>query len=93
MPEESKINFLTRYAHILLLIHKKKNITIREMALKIGITERTIIMLIGELVIENYIFITRVGRCNVYQININKSLNHNLEKYCNVSQLLEFSCK
>jgi predicted transcriptional regulator len=88
MLVKPKWTFLTNHAHILFLIHKKQSITIRQMAIEIGITERAVLRIIGELVQDEYLAIKKEGRRNTYAINLNKQLRHNLENHCSVEKLL-----
>ncbi|MDC0535185.1 winged helix-turn-helix transcriptional regulator [Francisellaceae bacterium] len=88
MLVKPKWTFLTNHAHILFLIHKKQSITIRQMAIQIGITERAVLRIIGELANDNYLSVKKEGRRNTYTINLEKQLRHNLEHHCSIEKLL-----
>ena len=89
MSEESSFHFLTNHAHVLLSISVDVDVTVRDLALQIGITERAVIRIIGELDESGYLTRAREGRRNHYTINPNRPLRHKVEAHCSVGDLIE----
>lgn len=85
----SNWNFFTNHAHILFLVALKPEITIREIALEVGITERAAIKIIADLEKDGYLTIIKNGRKNIYQIIANKHFKHDLEKECQVADFID----
>ena len=56
--------FLTNHGHILLLISRDPDIRVRELAGRVGITERAAHRIVADLVGAGYLSRTRVGRRN-----------------------------
>lgn len=93
MPKQgrSKTNwtFLSNHAHVLLCVHSQPDLSVREIAVKVGITERAILRIIAELEEEGYITRTRVGRRNAYSCALEKRLRHPLEAHRKIKSLLD----
>ncbi len=80
-PEtNSKWTFLTNHLHVVLCLHRNEETTVRDLALKIGITERTVQRILGELVESKVLTRKKIGRCNKYSIRQSYRLRHQLEK-------------
>lgn len=61
--------FITNHGAVLALIAEHGQITAREIAAELGITERSVHRIISDLEAEGYITRTRRGRVNQYQVN------------------------
>ena len=59
--------FLTNHTHVLLCLYRNPEITLREVAVLVGITERMVQKIVAELVEAAYMEVTKVGRRNTYQ--------------------------
>jgi DNA-binding MarR family transcriptional regulator len=81
--------FLTNHAHVLICIAEDPNARIRDLAARVGITERAIQKIITELEEGNYLTHVRDGRRNVYRVKANQPLRHPVEKHRSVAVLLE----
>ncbi|WP_150466231.1 helix-turn-helix transcriptional regulator [Francisella sp. SYW-9] len=81
--------FLTNHSHVLCLINSNPNITIRDMAIKVGITERAVLNILSDLTETAYLTVTKVGRNNHYEINKDKRLRHPIENHCTIDDFLE----
>ncbi len=81
--------FLTNHAHVLLCLAQDPDLTLREVAERVGITERAAHRIVAELVEEGVLDRTRVGRKNHYEINPRVPLRHPLEQHAQVGQLLK----
>ena len=69
MPKGSKVVFLTSWALVFLSVDRHPTATVREIASVIGITDRQVHRVLGDLEAEGYITRTRVGRRNHYTVN------------------------
>jgi predicted ArsR family transcriptional regulator len=61
--------FLTNHAAVLLTIARHGQITARELAIDLGITERSVMRIIGDLEEEGYLTRGKDGRVNTYEID------------------------
>ena len=81
-------SFLTNHAHVLMCISEDPDITVRGLALQVGITERAVMRIIGELDDAGVLDRTREGRRNHYEINQELHLRHTVEYHCTVGDLI-----
>jgi predicted transcriptional regulator len=81
--------FLTNHTHVLLCLYRDPEITLREVAALVGITERMVQKIVAELVEAAFLEVTKVGRRNTYQITIDKKLRHPLESHRSIGDMLE----
>ena len=87
-PQVGKWTFLTNHLHVILCLHREENVTVRQLATKIGITERSVQRILGELEEVKAISREREGRCNRYEINLKYRLRHPLERNHSIGELL-----
>ena len=80
--------FLTNHAHVLLALAANPDLTLREVAEQVGITERAAHRIVGELEQEGALTRSREGRRNHYEIRADFPLRHPLEQHCTVGQLI-----
>jgi len=80
--------FLTNHGHALLCIAADPAIRLRDVASKIGITERAAQRIVADLVEGGYLSTTRSGRRNVYTVNGLLPLRHPIEEQSQVAALL-----
>jgi predicted ArsR family transcriptional regulator len=85
--------FITNHGAILALIGQYGQITAREIAAKLGITERSVMRIIKDLETEDYIRIERAGRVNCYQVNGQAPLRRQEKRDVVVSDLLKVLTK
>lgn len=81
--------FLTNHAHVLVCIAMEPDMRGRDIAVRVGITERAVQTIVADLVAEGYLTRTREGRRNRYGINRNLPLRHELEHNHSVGDLLK----
>jgi predicted transcriptional regulator len=81
--------FLTNHALVLLFLKKHPNITALELALSIGITERTIRKIIADLELESYIEKSKEGRRVRYQVNSKLPFRHETQRDKSIEKLLK----
>lgn len=80
--------FLTNHTHVLVCITRDPAATVRTIADQVGITERAVQRIVGELVEEGYLSRTRDGRRNEYTVNASQPLRHPLEHSTQLEDLL-----
>ncbi len=80
--------FLTNHGHVLVCIAEDAGIRGRDIAARVGITERAAQSIIADLVAEGYVTRTRVGRRNHYEIHLDVPLRHPVESGHSVGELL-----
>ena len=81
--------FLTNHAHVLLALAQDPLLRVRDLAGMVGITERAVQRIIGELEQEGYLTHARDGRRNVYEVHAERPLRHPIERANAVSALLK----
>ena len=79
--------FLTNHGHVLICIASDPGIRGRDIADRVGITERAAQAIIADLVEGNYVKRTRIGRRNHYEINSDQELRHPVEQPHSVGDL------
>ena len=90
MVDETKPGwtFLTNHSHVLLCIAEDPGIRGRDIADRVGITERSAQSIIADLVEAGYLTREKVGRRNQYEINPDQPLRHPVERNHSVVELL-----
>src|SRR3954454_10633295 len=89
MEHGSQWTFLTNHAHVLLSIAQDPDIRLRDLATRVGITERATQRIVAELVTEGYVTRTRIGRRNEYEVHPGLPLRHPMEADHQVGELLD----
>jgi predicted transcriptional regulator len=87
-PEQSW-TFLTNHAHVLLCLAQDPEARLRDVAERVGITERAVQRIVAELEDAGYLTRLRSGRRNSYDVHEDKPLRHPIEAHRNVSALLD----
>ncbi len=82
--------FLTNHARVLISIAETPGIRLRDIADRIGITERAAQRIVAELESAGYLSHEKKGRRNLYQLRPNAHLRHPLEQDIEIGQLLDF---
>ncbi|MEZ5239164.1 MAG: winged helix-turn-helix domain-containing protein [Microthrixaceae bacterium] len=81
--------FLTNHAHVLNCIAADPDVRLRDVATKVGITERAAQLIVSDLEQAGYVTKTRVGRRNTYQVHPEVPLRHPIEHHHEVGALLD----
>jgi DeoR/GlpR family transcriptional regulator of sugar metabolism len=81
--------FVTNHALVLCLIAQQPRITAREIALRVGITEKTTRNIINDLEYDDYITKTKEGRRIRYGIDPKMPLRHEIHDDKAVGDLLK----
>ncbi len=80
--------FLTNHAHVLLCIARDSSLRMREIADRVGITERAAQRIIGDLVDGGYVTRKKVGRRNEYVVNPDVPLRHPISRDHEIGEVL-----
>jgi predicted transcriptional regulator len=80
--------FLTNHAHVLFCIVQDPGARLRDVAERVGITERATQNIVGDLVEAGVVTRTRVGRRNHYDVHPGEPLRHPIEAHRSVGDLL-----
>lgn len=81
--------FLTNYTHVLLVIAEEPDIRLRDVAERVGITERGAQRIVRELANEGYLQTERIGRRNRYAVMGDHPLRHPMEQHHSVGELIQ----
>lgn len=81
--------FLSNHTHVLVCIARDEAMPMRAIADFVGVTERAVQRIVGELVDEGFLVRERQGRRNVYKIQAQRPLRHPLEARTTVQELLD----
>ncbi|MCD9624157.1 helix-turn-helix transcriptional regulator [Rhabdothermincola salaria] len=81
--------FLTNHAHVLICIAQDPESRLRDIAERVGITERSTQSIVADLVDGGYLTRRRVGRRNHYEVIADRPLRHPIERDHQIGQLLE----
>lgn len=81
--------FLTNHAHVLLCIASDPEMRLRDVAERVGITERAAQRIVADLVNEGYLTRTRLGRRNQYELHGELPLRHPIEARSEIGPLVE----
>jgi DNA-binding MarR family transcriptional regulator len=84
-----EFSFLTNHAFVLIQIARSPRATLREIARKTNVTERTVYKIVRDLEVAGYIVKHRDGRRNSYSLNENTLLGHHLTGELTVAQLAD----
>ena len=80
--------FLTNHAHVLLVVRRDPQARLRDIAEAVGITERAVQLILGDLEQAGYVRRTRVGRRNEYRV-LGGPLRHPLDQGRAVDDVLD----
>ncbi len=80
--------FLTNHAHVLLVVRRDPHARLREIADAVGVTERAVQLILGDLEEGGYVERSRVGRRNEYRV-LGGPLRHPLDAGHAVDDVLD----
>ena len=81
--------FLSNHAHVLICLATEADPVMREVAARVGITERAVLKILSDLEAEGLVSRTRVGRNNHYELDLDQPLRHPLEAHRTVRELIQ----
>jgi DNA-binding IclR family transcriptional regulator len=88
-PEDASWTFLTNHAHVLMAIASDPNLRVRDLADRVGITERAALRILGELEASAYLERHRIGRRTSYRLRLDQPMRHPMERTHPIRALVE----
>lgn len=88
MPNGPGWTFLSNHAHVLLCVAEEPEARLREVAHRVGITERAVQRIVADLEEGGYLSRSREGRRNRYEVHLHRPLRHTVESHREVGVLL-----
>ena len=85
---DSTWTFLTNHAHVLLVLAREPDARMRDVAERVGITERAVHRIVGELEEAGYLEREKEGRRNRYRLRRDLPLRHPVEQHRRIESLL-----
>jgi predicted transcriptional regulator len=82
--------FLSNHAHVLICLAGGPDLLQREIAARVGITERAVQLILADLEKEGLVSRERVGRRNHYVLHLDQPLRHPIEAHRSVRELIEW---
>jgi predicted ArsR family transcriptional regulator len=90
MDKPTTWTFLTNHAQVLLCLAETPDLRLRDVAERVGITERATQRILSDLVEAGYVRRQRQGRRNHYRINPKAPMRHPAQEGIKISSLLDF---
>ena len=81
--------FLTNHAHVLFCIAQDPEVRLRDVAARVGITERAVQRIVTDLESEGFLTVSKEGRRNRYQVHDGLPLRHPIEQHLTVKGLID----
>lgn len=81
--------FLTNHAQVLLCLAEDPDIRLRDVAERVGITERACQRILAELVEAGYVKTEKVGRRNRYTVDREHAMRHSAQLGYEIGTLLQ----
>lgn len=93
MTLEPGWTYLTNHTHVLICLAQDSEMRLRDVAEKVGITERAVQRIVSELEEAGAITRVRDGRRNHYQVHREARLRHPIEAHRTISELIALAEK
>ena len=87
--ERKTWTFLTNHAQILLCLAETPDVRLRDVAERVGITERATQRILAELIEAGYVKTERIGRRNRYTVDREHAMRHSAQLGSRIGALLE----
>jgi DNA-binding IclR family transcriptional regulator len=81
--------FVTNHTQVLLCIAQDENVRTRDIAQRVGITERAAQRIVADLVEAGYVTVERIGRRNHYAIDREAAMRHDAQTGYAIGELLD----
>jgi DNA-binding transcriptional ArsR family regulator len=82
-------HFLSNHTQVLLCLQRDPNARFRDIAQRVGITERAAQRIVADLIETGYVESERVGRRNHYRINTDAAMRHPAQEGHEIGELLK----
>ena len=80
--------FLSNHAHVLLLLADDPELVMRDIAARVGITERAVQRIVADLEEGGYLSKEKEGRRNRYTVDQSRPLRHPIESHRSVASII-----
>ena len=87
--DEPRWTFLSNHSHVLICLHRDPELTLREVADLVGITERSVQRILRELEEAGIVRRERHGLRNRYRFKTSARLRHPIESHRTIGDLIE----
>ena len=87
--EPTRWTFLTNHAHVLLCLAREPELRLRDVAERVGVTERAVQRIVADLEDGGYLIRHRTGRQNEYEIAGEGPMRHPVESHRTVQALID----
>ena len=84
----AKWTFLTNHSHVLVCLSENPQPVLREVALRVGITERAVQRIVADMESAGLLVRERDGRRNIYRLETGAPLRHELESHITIGEIL-----
>ena len=81
--------FLSNHAHVLIVLYSEPDLSLREVSIRVGITERAVQRIVQDLEDDGYLSHVKVGRKNRYSVATSLALRHSIEAHRKIGDLLK----
>ena len=86
---ESTWTFMTNHAHVLFCLARDPDLRLRDVAARVGVTERAVQRIVADLHDGGYLEVHKQGRRNRYEVHADKHLRHPVERHRTVEELIK----
>lgn len=87
--DERRWTFLSNHGHVLVCLAGDPESRLRDVAERVGITERAAQQIVRDLEVAGYVVKERVGRRNRYVVVRSRRLRHRLEHQVRIGELVD----
>jgi DNA-binding MarR family transcriptional regulator len=88
LADAASWTILSNHGHVLVFLSRQPDARLRDIAGAVGITERAVQRIVGDLEQAGLIEAVRVGRRNRYEIRAEQPMRHPIESHRSVAELL-----
>jgi DNA-binding Lrp family transcriptional regulator len=89
MSDRPAWTFLSNHGHVLMCLAEDPEARLRDIAARVGITERSVFGIIEHLEDAGIVVRTKIGRRNTYAIDRGRPLRHEIEAQHTVGDLID----
>ncbi len=87
--EKPAWTLLSNHGHVLVCLALDPEVRMREVAVRVGITERAVQQIIRDLVDAGLVVVEKVGRRNRYTLAESQPLRHPLEAHVHIGEFAD----
>lgn len=80
--------FFSNHAHVLFCLSAQPTMLLKDVAARVGVTERAVLRIVAELELAGVLQRQREGRRNRYAVIPDAPLRHAVESHCTIGELL-----